>query len=226
MQADGADIIDIGGESTRPGFTPVDAAEEIRRTAAIVARIARELPETPLSIDTSKAPVAAAAFDAGAAVLNDVDGLRGDAALAPLAAQRAAAVIAMHNQRGQPPASDPIEAVLAGFRASLQIAETAGLEAKRMILDPGFGFGWGLSGNAEILRRLGELRSLGRPLLVGISRKRMTGAQHGWGAASRLDGSAAATALAVAHGADLIRVHDVEQMARVARIADDIMRVG
>lgn len=224
MASEGADIIDIGGESTRPGYRPVDALEELRRTAGIVSRVVSELPETPVSIDTSKLEVARAAFDSGATVLNDGYGLRGDAGLARLAAGRASAVIAMHNQRGRSAAVDAVSAVRAGLSESLRIAVGAGVPVERMILDPGFGFGWELSENAEILRRLGELRELGCPLLVGTSRKRMTGAQHGWEVDERLPGSAATTALAIANGADLVRVHDVAQMSRVARIADDMVR--
>ena len=224
MAADGADLIDIGGESTRPGYQPVSAQEELRRTVSAITRIRCELPNLPLSIDTTKPEVAQAAFDAGASILNDIHGLRGDPALAQLAADRGITVVAMHNQRNRPPADHPICTVLAGFRASLDIARQAGICRQRIILDPGFGFGWTLRENAAILRRLRELRALGQPILVGMSRKRMTGAQHGWGVEQRIEGSAAATAIAIANGADLVRVHDVAEMSRVARIADDITR--
>ena len=224
MAADGADMIDIGGESTRPGFVPVSVDEELRRTATIIGCIARELPTIPLSIDTTKPAVAEAAFDLGASILNDVHGLRGDPALATLAAQRAATVIAMHNQRGRPPAGDPICALLDGFRSTLSVARNVGIPQARVILDPGFGFGWNLSENAAILRRLRELDVLNCPILVGTSRKRMTGAQHDWGVDQRLEGTAATIAIAIANGADLVRVHDVAEMSRVARIADDIAR--
>jgi len=224
MARDGADVIDVGGESTRPGFQPVAEAVELDRVAPVIERVAARLPETVLSVDTTKPAVARAAFDAGASVLNDVQGLRGDPALADAAASRAVWVIAMHNQRARPTASDPIAAVLDGFRESMRIARQAGVDEQRLIFDPGFGFGWTLAENAEILRRLSELRALGRPILVGMSRKRMTGAQFGWGVAQRLEGSAAVTALAVANGADLVRVHDVAEMSRVVRMADDIVR--
>ena len=130
----------------------------------------------------------------------------------------------MHNQRSRSRAPDPVEAVLDGFRESLTIATRHGVSQERIILDPGFGFGWKLSENAEILRRLSELRVLRQPILVGLSRKRMTGEQFGWGVDQRLEGSAAVTALAVANGADLVRVHDVAEMKRVVRMADDIVR--
>ncbi len=224
MVRDGADLIDIGGESTRPGFQPVPADVELHRVLPVLERLARRLPETPLSVDTTKAAVAEAAFAAGATVLNDVQGLRGDPRLAQAAAARGVWVIAMHNQRGRPPAADPTAAALDGFRASLRIAEMHGIDPERLILDPGFGFGWQLAENAELLRRLSELRALGRPILVGMSRKRMSGEQFGWGVEQRLEGSAALTALAIANGTDLVRVHDVAELARVVRVADEIVR--
>ena len=224
MIVDGADIIDIGGESTRPGFQPVAEQLELDRVLPVIERVSSSLPTTPISIDTTKPAVALAAFDAGASVLNDINGLQGDPALAMVAAARGAWVIAMHNQRRRPTGTDPIAAVLDGFRESLSIAMRHGVEHERVILDPGFGFGWNRSQNAEILRRLSELRALRRPLLVGMSRKRMTGDQFGWGVEQRLEGSAAVTALAVANGADLVRVHDVAEMCRVVRMADDIVR--
>ena len=220
----GADIIDIGGESTRPDFVPVDAAEEIARVVPVIEGAAKACPRTPISVDTSKAEVATAAFAVGATILNDIHGLREEPALAEAASSVGAWVIAMHNQRERPPTDDPIAATLGGFRRSLDIADRHGIPRERIILDPGFGFGWTLSENAEILRRLSELRALRRPILVGMSRKRMTGEQFGWGVEQRLEGSAAVTALAVANGADLVRVHDVAEMARVVRMADDIVR--
>lgn len=224
MLRDGADIIDIGGESTRPGFHPVSEELELERVLPVIERVASTLPHTPISIDTTKPAVALAALNAGASLLNDINGLQADPALADVAAARDAWVIAMHNQRRRPPCPDPVAAVLEGFRESLAIAGRHGIDHERVILDPGFGFGWKLSENAEILRRLTELRSLRRPILVGMSRKRMTGDQFGWGVDQRLEGSAAVTALAVANGADLVRVHDVAEMYRVVRMADDIVR--
>lgn len=224
MVLDGADIIDIGGESTRPGHQPIDQDLELQRVVPVVERAVARLPETPISIDTTKPSVAWAALDAGASVVNDINGLQGEPALADVTAARDAWVIAMHNQRRRPPCTDPVAAVLDGFRESLSIATSHGVEQERVILDPGFGFGWELSENAEILRRLADLRCLRRPILVGMSRKRMTGEQFGWGVEQRLEGSAAVTALAVANGADLVRVHDVAEMSRVVRMADDIVR--
>ncbi len=224
MVQDGADIIDIGGESTRPGFNPVSEEIEFERVLPVVELVSSSLPLTPISIDTTKPAVALAALDAGANVLNDINGLRSDPALADIAAARKAWVIAMHNQRRRVSSKDPVATVLDGFRKSLSIATRHGVDHERVILDPGFGFGWERSENAEILRRLSELRALQRPILVGMSRKRMTGEQFGWGVEQRLEGSAAVTALAVANGADLVRVHDVAEMCRVVRMADDIVR--
>ena len=224
MVDDGADILDVGGQSTRPGFIPIPADLELARVAPVIEQLAANLPHTLLSIDTSKPAVARAAFDAGAGMLNDVCGLRGDPALTDVAAARDVWVVAMHNQRHHPPADDPVAAALDGFGASIDIAVRHGVDQARLILDPGFGFGWTLAENAELLRRLSELRALRRPILVGMSRKRMTGEQFGWGVEQRLEGSAAVTALAIANGADLVRVHDVAEMSRVVRMADAIVR--
>ena len=224
LAREGADIIDIGGQSTRPGFEAVSAEVERERVIPVIERLAARLPDTPLSVDTSTPSVASAAFAAGAAILNDVNGLRGDPELAAAAGWHDVWVIAMHNQRGRPAAADPLRAVLDGARASLALGCRHGVSERRMILDPGFGFGWELRENAEILHRLSELRVLGRPILVGMSRKRMTGEQFGWGVEQRLEGSAAVTAIAIANGADLVRVHDVAEMSRVVRMADDIVR--
>lgn len=221
---DGADIIDIGGESTRPGFHPVSSEVELERVVPVVEQVAASIPATPISVDTTKPAVALAALASGASVLNDINGLHGDPALADVAAARDAWVIAMHNQRNRHALADPVATVLEGFRESLSVAARHGIDHERMILDPGFGFGWSLSENAELLRRLSELRALRCPILVGMSRKRMTGEQFGWGVEQRLEGSAAVTALAVANGADLVRVHDVAEMTRVVRMADDIVR--
>ena len=220
----GVDIIDVGGESTRPGFQPVSLETELNRVIPALEAIRANGVTAPLSIDTTKPEVAEAALCAGASIVNDINGLRGDPRLAQIAARRADAVIAMHNQRGRPSAADPIAALLDGFAASLDRARDAGIPQQRIILDPGFGFGWTLRQNYEILARLRELRTLRCPLLAGPSRKRMTGEQFGWSARERLEGSAAAVALAIANGADLVRVHDVPEMIRVAKVADAVAR--
>lgn len=224
MRAEGADIIDVGGESTRPGWSPVDAEEELRRVLPVIERLREAAVELPISIDTGKPSVADAALAAGADLLNDVNGLRGDAALAGVAADHDAPVVTMHNQRGRERSQDPVDAVHQGFMASLAAADDAGIAQERVILDPGFGFGWEAAENYEILRRLAELRLWRRPLLAGVSRKRMAGEQRGDPAEDRVEGSIALSVLAIAGGADIIRVHDVGALARAARVADDALR--
>ena len=223
----GADLIDVGGESTRPGAEPVSLGEELARVCPVVEALLANGVAAPLSIDTTKPEVAEAALAAGASLLNDIHGLRGDPRLAAVAARRGAAVIAMHNQRRQrrrPQRGDPIRAVLEGFAASLGCARAAGIAADRIVLDPGFGFGWSAAENYEILARFRELRAAARPLLAGVSRKRMTGEQFGWPAQERLEGTAAAVAIAIANGADLVRVHDAAAMGRVAKVSDAVVR--
>ena len=222
----GVDLIDVGGESTRPGYKPVSLEIELGRVLPALEAMRANGVAAPISIDTTKPEVAEAALCAGAAALNDINGLRGDPRLAEVAARRADAVIAMHNRRGRSAAADPIAAALEGFAASLERARAAGIAEQRIILDPGFGFGWEAEQNYELLARLRELRAAGRPLLAGVSRKRMTGAQFGWSAAERFEGTAAAVALAIANGADLVRVHDAPEMIRAARISDAVVRRG
>jgi len=230
--AEGADILDVGGQSTRPGrnkteagFDEIAPEEEIARVVPTIERIRAALPDTAISIDTYKPAVARAAIAAGAHALNDIYGFRHDAELAAIAATTGVAVVLMHNQRGRPPADDPIAAIRDGLRASVAIAERAGIPRERIIGDPGFGFGWRPEQNLEILRRLGELRDLGLPLLVGTSRKSTIGLVLGDAPVDqRAFGTAATVALAIAAGADIVRVHDVREMAQVARVADAITR--
>ena len=224
MCRDGVDLIDLGGESTRPGFQPVPLEVELARVLPVLEAIRANRVAAPISIDTTKPEVAEASLCAGASLLNDINGLRGDPRLAEVAARYGAPVIAMHNRRGRPAAADPVAALLDGFAASLDRARAAGIPEQRVILDPGFGFGWPPEQNYEILDRLRELRAAGRPLLAGLSRKRLTGGQFGWSPRERFEGSAAAAAIAVANGADLLRVHDVPEMIRVAKIADAVVR--
>ena len=221
MLADGADILDVGGESTRPDFQPVPPDEEIGRVVPVIERLASEFP-CPVSIDTTKAGVARAALAAGAQIVNDVDGLRRDPEIAAVAAEHEAVLVIVHNQRNRP-YRDVIGDVRAGFRASLDIA-AAGIEPHRVLLDPGFGFGWEPAQNLEMLRRLGELQDLERPLLVGTSRKSTIGHVLDLPVEERLEGTAATVAIAIANGADVVRVHDVKEMVRVARMTDAIVR--
>jgi len=225
FEEEGADILDVGGESTRPGFEPIPIEEELRRVVPVVRRLAAETA-LPVSIDTYKPEVAEAAIAAGAHLLNDVWGLRheGDGErLARLAAASGLPVVVMHNQRGRP-FHDVIGDLLAGFRESLRIAREAGVPEERLIIDPGFGFGWDEKQNLEMLRRLAELRVLGRPVLIGTSRKSTIGKVLDLPVEERLEGTAATVAIAIAHGADIVRVHDVKAMVRVARMTDAIVR--
>ena len=222
MCGEGADIIDVGGESSRPGFEPISAEEEIRRTVPVIERLVREV-DAPLSIDTGKAGVARAALAAGARMVNDVHGFRRDPEVAAAAAESGVPAVAMHNQRGRE-FRDVIGDITAGLLESLRIAGEHGLPRGRVIVDPGFNFGWTEEQALEMLRRLGELRTLGRPILVGTSRKSTIGAVLGLPVEERLEGTAATVALAIAGGADIVRVHDVKEMARVARMADAVVR--
>ena len=224
MVAAGADLIDIGAESTRPGHVAVDAAGEWARLEPVL-RAVRAAVCVPISVDTAKAEVAARAFEAGADALNDVHGLRGDPAMASALAESGKPAVLMHNQRGRAGSGDVIADIAAGLRESLALARAAGVEADRIVLDPGFGFGWQPAENLGLLRRLGELRALGRPLLLGTSRKSTIGAVLGdRPEAGRLWGTAASVALAVEVGADVVRVHDVASMFDVVRTADAAVR--
>jgi len=223
MREDGADMIDVGGESTRPGAEEIDAEEELRRTIPVVERLAREM-DVPVSIDTYKADVAKAAIEAGAALINDVHGFRREPRLAAVAAEAGVPVVAMHYQRGRE-FKDTIGNVIEGWLESLRIAREAGLSEEQVILDPGFNFGWTNEQALEMLRRMEELRVMGRPLLVGTSRKSTIGAVlGGLPVEERLEGTAATVAAAIMGGADIVRVHDVKEMSRVARVADAVVR--
>lgn len=238
---EGADILDVGGESTRPGAEPVSLEEELRRVVPAVAAIAREVP-LPISVDAYRADVASAALDAGAHMVNDVWGLRSpeggwNEPLASLVAARRAPLVLMHNRRAQPvaglvggyypdvPYDDLVAEVIAGLRASVAYAEACGIPRERLIVDPGLGFGKTPEQNLVLLRRLGELRRFGLPLLLGASRKSFIGlALGGLPPQERDEGTAATTALAVAAGVDLVRVHNVLVNVRAARVADAIVR--
>jgi dihydropteroate synthase len=223
MVADGASIIDVGGQSTRPGFDELSIDEELRRLVPVVEAVARAV-DVPVSIDAYRAPVLEAALDAGAALINDIWGFRHDAGVAALAARRGVPAVVMHNQRGRA-FHDVIGDIRSGLEASIDIARKAGLAPEQLIADPGFGFGWSVEHNLEMLRRLEELTALGLPLLVGTSRKSTIGAVIEAPEDQREFGTAATVALSIANGADIVRVHDVPQMAQVARMTDAIVRV-
>jgi len=227
MVADGAEMLDIGGESTRPSTTgepPLDAAIERGRVVPVIAALAAMLPPSViLSIDTYKASVAEAALDAGASLVNDITGLHSDARMAGVVAARRVPVVMMSNLRGKP-RHDPVSDVLRQLSTSIEVALAAGIPWERLILDPGFGFGLAGAENLRVLSRLRELRALGRPLLIGTSRKAHIGLVLGTPVDDRLEGTAATVALGIAQGADIVRVHDVRQIARVVRMSDAVVR--
>jgi dihydropteroate synthase len=222
----GAEILDVGGESTRPGAEEVSAAVERDRVLPVVAGLAET---ATVSVDTSKLAVAEAALDAGASIVNDVTALRGDPEIAALCAERDADLILMH-MRGDPRTmqvdpsyDDVVDDVRAFLAERLQAAIAAGVAEERVWLDPGIGFGKTLEHNLELLRRLGELRELGRPLVVGTSRKSFIGKVDGSGVEERIGGTIASSVLALAEGADVLRVHDVAEMRQAATVADAIL---
>ncbi|MCX5998088.1 MAG: dihydropteroate synthase [Chloroflexi bacterium] len=222
MAAEGADILDIGGESTRPGASPVSADEELGRVIPVIEKLAGEV-SVPLSIDTYKWEVARRALESGARMINDVWGLTRDPRLADLAAEREVPMVLMSNQRDAG-CRDAISDVLSSLSRSMALAMGRGVQWENIIIDPGIGFGKTLEQNLEILRRLRELRRLGRPVLVGTSRKSVIGLVLDLPADQRLEGTAATVAIAIANGADIVRVHDVAQMIKVCRMSDAIVR--
>ena len=223
MVAEGVDIIDVGGESTRPGAVPVEEAEERARVLPVVERLAREL-DVPISVDTYKSGVAAAALDRGAHIVNDVWGLQRDPAMAGVVAKHRAGVVVMHNQP-EPTYRSLMGEVAAFLRRSLELAQAAGSDPEQVVLDPGIGFGKTPEHNLELIRRLRELKSVGRPVLLGPSRKSFIGlALGGLPPQERLEGTAAAVAVGIVRGADVVRVHDVQEMVRVVRVTDALVR--
>lgn len=235
----GADILDVGGESTRPGSQPVNAEEEKGRVIPAIKAIRSEFPDALISIDTYKADVAEAAFQAGAQILNDVWALRADPKLASVAAAFGVPVILMHNRSN--PASvevrqqlgnayigstyeNLIEDVKRELLTSVDLALKAGVDDSRIILDPGIGFGKTREHNLALINRLDEIRALGFPVLLGASRKSFIGFTLDLPADQRVEGTAATVAVGITRGADIIRVHDVKEMARVAKMTDAIVR--
>jgi len=222
MVEEGADILDIGGESTRPESSPVAADEELRRVMPVIERLAGEL-SVPLSIDTYRSEVARRAVTAGVRMINDVWGLRRNPELAQVAAEAGVPLVIVANQR-EKTYGEIVPEVIDSLREGMKLAQDAGVAWENIIIDPGIGFGKTLEGNLELMRRLGELRVLGRPILLGTSRKSMIGLVLDLPPDQRLEGTAATVALGVANGADMVRVHDVMPMVRVSRMTDAIVR--
>jgi dihydropteroate synthase len=225
MADEGADLLDIGGESTRPGHAPVPADEELRRVVPVIAALRAALPHMPLSIDTMKPVVAEAALAAGADLLNDVWGVGSDDSLARLAAERRAPLVIMHN-RAEPRYRALLPEVIADLGAALERAVRLGVRWDDLIVDPGFGFGKTPEQNLAIVRDLAALRTLGRPILLGTSRKSTLGRVLDLPVDERLEATLATTALGIAGGADLVRVHDVRANVRAARISDAVVRAN
>jgi dihydropteroate synthase len=225
MVADGADILDIGGESTRPGHEPVGAVEERARVVPVVAAVRSALPDTPISVDTTKPAIAEAALAAGADLINDVWGVGDDDALARLAADHGVPLVVMHN-RAEPHYRTFMPELIADLQRALDRAATLGVPWDALIVDPGFGFGKTADHNLELLRELGSLRLLGRPILLGTSRKSTLGRVLDLPADQRLEATLATTALGIAAGVDIVRVHDVQANVRTARMADAVVRAS
>ena len=235
LATEGADIIDIGGESTRPGSTSLSTDKELRRVIPVVEKLAQEI-SVPLSVDTYKLEVARQALNAGANMINDIWGLKKEPKLAELAAQKGVPIALMSNQRDSP-CHDIVSAVISDLKRALEQALSAGVPWENIIVDPGIGFGKTQEQNLEVLQCLEELQALGRPILLGSSRKSFIGwvldltpEQRSSEVAfvppgdQRLEGTAATIAIGIAQGVDIVRVHDVKEMARVCKMSDAIVR--
>ncbi len=223
----GADIIDVGGESTRPpsiysGSKPISVEEELSRVVPVIQAMAKAV-HVPISVDTYKAAVAEDAIRAGASMVNDVWALQRDTDIAAVVAEAGAPVVLMHNQKGTE-YDDLVPDVIARLRELVRGAVEAGIPEQNIVVDPGMGFGKAAEQNLEIMRRLDEFDELGRPILVGMSRKSTIGYVLDLPVDERLEGTTATVALAIAKGADIVRVHDVKEMVRVARMSDAIVR--
>ncbi len=218
----GADIIDIGGESTRPDAQPVSEEDEKARVVPVIEELSRRT-SLPISVDTYKETVARAAVKAGAGLINDVWGLKKSPNLAEIAAAAKIPIIITSNQRGEA-CRDIMPAVISDLEDKIRLAENSGVKPENIIIDPGIGFGKTAEQNLEIIRRLAELKSLGKPLLLGTSRKSFIGRVLDLPENQRCEGTAATVAIGIANGADIVRVHDVEQMLRICRMSDAIIR--
>jgi dihydropteroate synthase len=219
MVREGADMLDVGGESTRPGHVPIGAPEEIARIEPVIRRLARE-SGAPVSIDTYKLEVAEAAVDVGATILNDIWGLTRSPAIADLAARKRCGIVVMHNQDGTVYAGDLLGEIKRFLGHAARLAVEAGVPKERVMVDPGIGFGKTAEQNWEVMRRLEELKELGFPILIGTSRKSFIGKLLDLPVDQRVEGTAATVVASVLRGADIVRVHDVLAMTRAVRVAD------
>lgn len=227
MIEEGADILDIGGESTRPGHIQISEEEEIERVLPVIRSLRKQFPHVLFSIDTYKWKVAEAALEAGVHILNDIWGLQYDKGeMAALAKKYEVPVIVMHNQNTEEYQEDRVQTLRKFFEKSFEIAERVGLSKEKLLLDPGLGFGKGFLGDVELLGRLSELRDMG-PILLGTSKKRFIGTLlQGLPPEERVEGTAATTVIGIQQGVDIVRVHNVKENKRVAMVADAIYRKG
>lgn len=234
MIADGADILDIGGESSRPGSAPVSTEEEIRRVVPVIVALKKKFGSTPIAVDTVKAEVAEKALEAGAVIINDISALAGDARMGEVAARANAEIVLMHNrakanavshdakvggQYDAPLYEDIVADVVRDLKERIEAAEKAGIARNKIILDPGIGFGKTPEQNLTLIAQIGKIKGLGFPVLIGPSRKSFIGHTLGATVDERLEGTAACVAIAVLQGANIVRVHDVKFMARVVKMA-------
>ncbi len=223
MVADGAELLDLGGESTRPGHVAIDAAEELHRVLPVLRAVRDAFPDLPISIDTRKPAVGVAALEAGADIVNDVAGVTGDGSMAALAAERGAPYILMHD-RPLPTTPDMVGRVVAELAEAVARAQSVGCARDRIIVDPGIGFGKDAEGNLLLLRDLARLHELGLPILLGASRKSTIGRVLDLPADDRVEGTVATTVIGVVARVDIVRVHDVRANVRAARMADAVAR--
>ena len=223
MQEQGADIIDVGGESTRPGHIAISEEEELKRISSVI-KLLRQNISIPISIDTYKPVVAKHALELGATIVNDIWGLQRDDDMARVVAKHDAYIVAMHNQDGSHYEKDIMQEIKRFLEKSIEIALKAGIDSKKIIIDPGIGFGKTPEQNIEVMSRLEELKTLGYPILIGTSRKSMIGKILDLPPSERIEGTVATTVIGIGKGVDLVRVHDVKENLRAARVADAILR--
>lgn len=223
MVEEGADIIDIGGESTRPGSAEVTEEEELRRVIPVIKRLSKEI-DVPISIDTYKAKVVEQAIQAGAVIVNDVWGMQKDPKMPAVVAKYQVPVIMMHNQVGTDYSRDIMEEISIFLRHSLELGLKAGVKLENMMIDPGIGFGKTAEQNMVVMARLGELNDLGCPILLGTSRKSFIGKILDLVPKERVEGTVATTVMGIIQGADIVRVHDVKENLRAAKVADAVVR--